>query len=147
MEQISYSEEVGALLVACDLPVADLSVDSEVRFFGLRHEGELLGVIGIELRGDVGLLRSLAISPAYRGHGLGQKLVKFAEDWAAAEAELKALYLLTNTASTFFVRLGYKELPRAEAPEAIAETPQFAGICPASSTFMGKGQNVNAGVF
>lgn len=42
MEQIANTQEVTALLVACDLPVADLQVDSEVCFFGLQHEDELL---------------------------------------------------------------------------------------------------------
>lgn len=138
MEQVAYNQEVSALLAACDLPVADLRVDGDVCFFGARHEGELLGVIGIEIRGDVGLLRSLAISAAHRGNGLGQKLVADAEAWAA-HFGLKTLYLLTTTAGNFFERLGYVELSRSEAPRAITETPQFAGLCPASSIFMGKG--------
>lgn len=31
MEQVAYSQEVGALLVACDLPVADLRDDVWVK--------------------------------------------------------------------------------------------------------------------
>lgn len=142
MEQVAYSQEVGALLVTCDLPVADLRDDGNVCFFGFRHESELLGVIGVEVCGDFGLLRSLAISAAHRGNGLGQKLVADAEAWAA-RSSLKALYLLTTTAGHFFERLGYVELSRSEAPRAITETPQFAGLCPASSIFMGKGLSAN----
>lgn len=138
MEQVAYNQEVSALLVACDLPVVDLRVDGGTRFFGFRHESELLGVIGIEVRGDVGLLRSLAISAAHRGNGLGQKLVTFSEEWAT-RTHLRALYLLTTTADSFFERLGYEKLSRSEAPRAITETPQFAGLCPASSILMVKG--------
>jgi amino-acid N-acetyltransferase len=137
MEQIAYSQEVSALLVACDLPVADLRDDSDVCFFGFRHESELLGVIGVEVRGDYGLLRSLAISAVHRGNGLGQKLVAFSEE-RATRSNLKALYLLTTTADNFFERLGYEELSRSEAPRTITETPQFSGLCPGSSIFMCK---------
>lgn len=142
MERVAYSQEVSDLLIACGLPVADLRVDGDVCFFGFRHEDELLGVIGIEIRDDVGLLRSLAISAGHRGNGLGQKLVTFSEEWAI-RSNLKALYLLTTTAGNFFARLGYEKLSRSDAPRAITETLQFAELCPASSNFMGKGLSSN----
>lgn len=142
MEQVAYNQEVSSLLVACDLPVADLRDNGNVFFFGFRHENELSGVIGVELCGDFGLLRSLATSAAHRGNGLGQKLVVLAEEWAT-RSNLKALYLLTATAESFFERLGYEKLSRSEAPKTIAETPQFAGLCPGSSTFMGKALRAN----
>jgi amino-acid N-acetyltransferase len=129
MEQVTYSQQISDLLVACDLPVADLRVDGDVCFFGFRRGSELSGVIGIEVHGDVRLLRSLAISTAHRGNGLGQKLVADAEDWATRSG-LKTLYLLTTTASRYFERLGYEELPRSEASTAITETPRFAGLSP-----------------
>ncbi|MGP9766635.1 arsenic resistance N-acetyltransferase ArsN2 [Halomonas sp. AOP13-D3-9] len=137
MEHIAYNQEVTALLAACDLPVVDLRVNGDVCFFGLRQESDLLGVIGVEVHGDIGLLRSLAIPVAYRGKGLGQQLVAYAEEWAVRSG-LKALYLLTTTAGELFKRLGYAELSRLQAPKAITETPQFAGLCPASSNFMYK---------
>ena len=37
---------------------------------------QILGVVGLECYGDVGLLRSLAVSPEVRGRGLGVKLVQ-----------------------------------------------------------------------
>lgn len=146
MEQIVYSQEVFALLIACDLPVADLRDDSNVLFFGFRLESELLGVIGIEVCGDFGLLRSLAVSALYRGNGLGQKLFAFSEEWAM-RSNPKALYLLTTTANSFFERLGYETLTRAEAPSTITQTPQFARLCPDSSTFMGKGLDANQALY
>jgi len=142
VEQVAYSEEVSALLIACDLPVADLREDGDVCFFVFRHESETLGVIGIEVRGDYGLLRSLAISAVHRGNGLGRKLVAFSEEWAT-RSNLKALYLLTTTADNFFERLGYEELSRSDAPSTITETQQFSGLCPDSSIFMGKGLGAN----
>ncbi|MCC5859573.1 MAG: GNAT family N-acetyltransferase [Ectothiorhodospiraceae bacterium] len=137
MEQIAYDDQVRELLLSCGLPVDDLRDSSDVSLFGLRHEGILSGVVGIQTRDDVGLLRSLAISDTRRGEGLGRKLVAHAEAWAAARG-LNALYLLTTTADAFFQRLGYVELPRSAAPLAITETREFAELCPASSVFMCK---------
>ncbi len=142
MEQVVYNEEVRELLTSCDLPVADLQPGSNVNFFGIRCGGELLGIVGVEVYGNVGLLRSLAISAAHRGAGLGGKLAAGAEAWAAGRG-LKMLYLLTMTAAGFFEQLGYAELSRSEAPRVIVETPQFAGLCPASSAFMGKRLSTN----
>jgi amino-acid N-acetyltransferase len=68
---------------------------------------------------------------------LGVSLVSGAETWAAGQG-VKILYLLTTTAAGFFARLGYVAAPRSAAPAAIAATAQFAGLCPASSTFMCK---------
>jgi amino-acid N-acetyltransferase len=46
------------------------------------------------------------------------------------------MYLLTTTAETFFERRGYRRVDRIQAPPAIKLTPEFAGLCPASSAFM-----------
>ena len=96
-----------------------------------------MGVVGVEVYGSVGLLRSLAVEPSHRKSGLGVSLVSNAETWAA-EQGVETLYLLTTTAAQFFARRGYEAVPRSEAPAAIAATAQFSDLCPASSTFMRK---------
>jgi amino-acid N-acetyltransferase len=138
METLTFDEEVESLLAACGLPVSDLQNGVRGHFFGLHRDGELVGVVGIEIQDEFGLLRSLAVSASYRKSGLGPALVAHAEAWASYSG-LKALYLLTTTAVGFFERLGYVEMPRTGAPSAITETAQFSGLCPSSATFMGKG--------
>ena len=56
----------------------------------------------------------------------------------AAEKGVETLYLLTTTAADFFARRGYEAVPRSAAPAAIAATPQFRDLCPASSVLMRK---------
>lgn len=136
-ETISLNAEVEALLTEAQLSVSDLSNSRSLNLLGIRRGGRLVGVVGVEVYGDVGMLRSLAVEPASRNTGLGVSLVSNAETWAAARG-VKTLYLLTATAAQFFARLGYRAVPRSEAPAAIAATAQFSGLCPASSTFMGK---------
>lgn len=137
IEPLPYSPAIEALLLSCGLPVSDLGITSEVRFFGCHPDGEVLGTIGLERYGDVGLLRSLAVSEAARGSGLGTRLVAHVER-EAATLGVRRLYLLTTTAAAFFERLGYVTALRTEAPASIAATAQFAELCPASSTFMSK---------
>lgn len=136
-EPISLNKEVEALLTDTGLPVSDLQDSRSLYLFGLRLDGRLVGVVGIEVYGAVGLLRSLAVAEAHRSAGHGRALVAHAETWAS-EQGVKTLYLLTTTAAAFFARLGYEAIPRSEAPAAIAATSQFAGLCPSSSTFMRK---------
>lgn len=136
-EIISLHTEVEALLSEAQLPVADLASSRSLNLLGIRDGGRLLGVVGVEVYGCVGLLRSLAVEPVHRNSGLGATLVSNAETWAA-ELGVETLYLLTTTAAQFFARRGYEAVPRSEAPAAIAATAQFSDLCPASSTFMRK---------
>jgi len=137
VETIDLSTEVEALLTGADLPVSDLSSRGDLDLLGIRDGGRLVGVVGIEVYGNVGMLRSLAVEPARRNTGLGVRLVSDAET-RAAEQGVKTLYLLTTTAARFFAKHGYVAVPRSEAPAAIAATAQFSDLCPASSTFMRK---------
>lgn len=141
-EVINLDPEVEAMLVAAGLTVSDLSRSLSLNLLGVREESQLLGVVGIENYGRVGLLRSLVIAPARRNTGLGLSLVSDAERWAVAHG-ITTLYLLTATAADFFARRGYETIARSEAPVSIAATAQFKDLCPASSTLMRKVLTVN----
>lgn len=128
-------EEVRALLAANQLPVSDLT--DRIQLLGIWRDARLIGVIGLEPYGDVGLLRSLAVDGSIRGTGLGGHLVDRLELLASGEG-VASLYLLTTTAESFFQKRGYRCVPRDSAPAAIRETSEFSSICPASSAFMCK---------
>lgn len=132
---IQVDAETETLLKSVGLPVSDLRESPSLQLFGLRVDGHVIGVVGVERYGEVALLRSLAVDAAHRASGHGQALVRHAECWAAQQG-VTTCYLLTTTAADFFARLGYEVSSRAEAPAAIAGTSQFSGLCPASSTFM-----------
>jgi amino-acid N-acetyltransferase len=128
---------VKRLLSESSLPIADITVQHLWHFFGYGSGSELDGLVGIELYGDVALLRSLAVAAGRRGAGLGSRLVEHAERYAR-DRGANSLYLLTTTAEAFFLRRGYGRIPREDAPPAIMGTQEFAGICPVSSAFMVK---------
>ncbi|MGH8178709.1 MAG: arsenic resistance N-acetyltransferase ArsN2 [Steroidobacter sp.] len=135
---ISPRPSLGAavkLLAAAQLPTEDLTAAHCEHFFFAGPLTEPTGLVGLELFGDVALLRSLVVAPSRRGAGEGATLLKHAEDHAR-ERGVRVLYLLTTTAEPFFAKHGYLRASRESAPVAIRATREFAGICPASSAFM-----------
>ncbi len=93
---------------------------------------DLSGVAGYEIHGDSGLLRSVAVAPAARRHGLAGQLVAA----VLPRLEGRDVYLLTETAADYFPRFGFARVERATAPEAIRISPQFSALCPASAILM-----------
>ncbi len=128
---------VAALLTASALPLDGVH-EALPCFVVAEDAGEIVGVAGIEACGHTGehaLLRSVAVTPAWRSRGLGRVLVTR----AVAEAEArgaKALYLLTTTADTYFPNFGFTVTTRDAVPEDVRATAEFQGACPASATVM-----------
>jgi amino-acid N-acetyltransferase len=102
----------------------------------VRDDAELIGCCGIEVHGPYGLLRSVAVDPAYRDGGVGDCLVRGACDLATGKLHLQALYLLTTTAQRFFERYGFHVCPRDEAPAEIQASWEFKTGCPDTAAVM-----------
>lgn len=123
-----------ALLTQADLLTDDLP--DELSTFLLAHEDDVLvGAAGLELVGDAGLLRSVAVAPDYRGQYLGHTLVEGVQEAALAHDFLD-IYLLTTTAEAFFEQLGYERIDRKDVPEPVAQTRQYRDLCPDSAIVM-----------
>lgn len=129
---------VADLLTACGLPAQDLTVDVLAGFeLAFAADGRLIGQIGLEAFGDIGLLRSLAVAPELRSHGIGEQLVTRREA-EARRAGLTAIYLLTTTAADYFRRRAYEDVPRETVPAVIAAHAQFRSLCPSSARCLRK---------
>jgi amino-acid N-acetyltransferase len=126
-----------AFLEGEGLPVSDLTDDLLEHFFFIGSNDSPSGLVGLEIFGPDALLRSLIVAASARNQGHGAALVKHAEDHAAAKG-VRAIYLLTMTAETFFERRGYRRVERTNAPPSIQATREFASLCPANSAFMCK---------
>src|SRR4051812_14865939 len=98
-----------ALLAREHLPTTDLTEQHCEHFFLFGPPAAPTGLVGLELSGAVGLLRSLAVQQGNRGAGHGTALVRYAEDHARAYG-VRDLFLLTTTAEAFFARLGYRSI-------------------------------------
>ncbi len=121
-----------ALLDAAGLPGDDLRADLLDGFVLAERAGRLAGVAGVEVHGDAGLLRSVAVAEDARGTGLGGRLVDDRIAWARAR-RLRVLALLTTTAAAWFPRRGFRTVARAAFPEALKESSEFRGGCCASA--------------
>jgi len=100
-------------------------------------DGDLVGVAGLEICCDDALLRSVAVSPEWRSRGVGRALVTRAISDAEARG-IRALYLLTTTAEGYFPSFGFKNVERADVPEAVRATREFTVACPASAAAMSR---------
>jgi amino-acid N-acetyltransferase len=95
----------------------------------------LVGVAGVEIHGREGLLRSVAVGPAWRGRAVGARLVRERLAWARA-ARLARIYLLTIDAAGYFERLGFIRVDQDAVPDEIKACPEFTSLCPNSAIVM-----------
>ena len=125
---------VAALLQTAGLPLdgAEANISN---FLVARLDGRVVGCAGLEIHGETGLLRSVAVSLEQRGAGLGQRLVAGLLTMARHHS-LVSLTLLTETAAGFFPRFGFEPIARGEAPDVVRASAEFQGACPESAVVM-----------
>jgi amino-acid N-acetyltransferase len=129
--------DVERILLSHSLPVDDLANVELVNFFGCGEEENPKGVIGLEIFGSDGLLRSLAVESEVQGEGCGTSLLSALEQHSKSVG-VENLYLLTETAEEYFKNKGFEAIDRECAPEPIKQTTQFSSLCPSSATLMRK---------
>ena len=127
------------ILEACGLEHRDIRPSQLKHFLVVRDTTALTlnGVVGLEPKGTVGLLRSLAVVETQRRRGLATRLVDKIEAYARTQS-VAELYLLTLTAEDFFAARGYHKTDRDSAPSALQETTEFKSLCPQTATCMKK---------
>jgi len=125
---------VRSLLRDSELPHADIR-DHLPRFVLAIDESGVAGVVGLEVHGHSGLLRSLAVQEDRRNRGLATALVEEIVR-RARRGGVRELYLLTTTAAGFFSKLGFEPLDRTAVPGEISSTEEFRSLCPASAVCM-----------
>lgn len=125
-------EMLKAFLVSNQLPAHDLTLNNNLLLVYFNTHENLVGSGGLEFYEDLALLRSLAVSPELRGQQLGKEIVADLLK-AAREKNIREVYLLTQTASFFFQKLGFKPVSRELVPQAIQKSSEFANVCPASA--------------
>ncbi len=114
------------LLEENGLPFSDIPAKRD-SFFLARVNGAVVGIGGVEVLGEYGLLRSLAVIREERNRGYGRAVTR-ALIGHARKAGVRVLYLLTMTAAPFFERLGFERIQRDLAPLPITLTDEFSGL-------------------
>jgi N-acetylglutamate synthase-like GNAT family acetyltransferase/protein-tyrosine-phosphatase len=125
---------VASLLERLELPLA--GVPRDLAGFVVAEDAErVVGAAAVEIYGGAALLRSVAVDPGYRGHGLGSALVERVLQRARAAGADDA-FLLTTTAEQYFPRHGFTVVSRDVVPDALKQSEEFRGACPASAVLM-----------
>ncbi len=123
---ISVLDAAGLPPLGSDLPLANILVALE--------DSAVVGVIALEVRGLVGLVRSAAVAPNNQGvrSSLLQSLLA-----RALELSLRELYLQTEEdADGFFAKAGFSSIPRDAVPHEIRSTREFREGCSDTATVM-----------
>jgi amino-acid N-acetyltransferase len=126
--------EIKTLLTSNDLPTA--GVDEHWKTFLVARDGDrIVGCGGAEAYQFAALIRSIAVDPDYRSHGLGRRLVRQLLDRLASHG-LREFYLLTTTAEEYFKKRGFKPIDRDEVHPQLLSSREFQDACPASAVCM-----------
>jgi amino-acid N-acetyltransferase len=102
-----------------------------------RAGNRIVGSAALEFYEDGALLRSVAVDAEYRGTGVGSDLTRAALD-LAKRRDIPAVYLLTTTAERFFPRFDFEAVDRADVPQGVKQSAEFAYACPSSALIMRK---------
>ncbi len=125
-------ESLKQFLRGNNLPAEDLSLSNSLFLAFYNTHEVLVGSGGLEFYDNLALLRSLAVSQELRGQQLGKEIVeKLLTE--ARNRNANEVYLLTQTASFFFQKLGFKPIERSQVPAAIQKSSEFASVCPTSA--------------
>lgn len=126
--------EILALLDECGLPKEGLAAHLSTTLVA-RNGEELVGCSALELYQEFALLRSVAVKPAFRKRGFALRLTKAALD-LAKYYQVTSIYLLTETANTFFSKVGFIPVPRSDVPQKVRRSVEFTTLCPDTATVM-----------
>ncbi|OIO59094.1 MAG: GNAT family N-acetyltransferase [Alphaproteobacteria bacterium CG_4_10_14_0_2_um_filter_63_37] len=115
--------KVQSLLEAVGLPTIGIKQHYESNLIA-RMKDRVVGMVGLEVYGDHGLIRSLAVEPEQQGSGLGRRLllniIRLAEQKGLAD-----VFIVSTIGAPFFARHGFAQVEVEDVPEAIRGNADF----------------------
>ncbi|MGY2492931.1 GNAT family N-acetyltransferase [Cupriavidus sp. CP313] len=121
--------EVEALLRSCALHVEGVGEHIE-QYLVTRDNSGLLGCVGVEHYGTIGLLRGLAVAEHARSAGLGELLLS-AIVADARQRGVESMVVRTASAAAYFSRFGFAPIGTSEVRPDVFCSQEFS---PANST-------------
>ena len=132
----SNLKDVYSLLQSLNLPTDGIK-DHLNNFYVIMDMDKIIGVGGVEIYSDAGLLRSIAINPQYQKKGLGRKIIEFLIDHAKKN-KVKELFLLTETVPKLYEKFGFFHIKMDDMNNKIINSEEFNGSCPYTADLMKK---------
>ena len=114
-------------VISSILETGDLSahaiLEPNTTYWVAEKNDRAVGCIGLEWGARAALLRSAAVLPDHRKHGLGTQLLNVALNGARAEHK-PFVYLFSTDAGEYWTRQGFQEVPVPELVKALPDAPQ-----------------------
>jgi amino-acid N-acetyltransferase len=129
-------DAIKRLLVGSLLPSRDVG-RAHQRFIVAAENGRLIGCAGLQLAGQDGLVRSMAVHWTRRNAGLGSRLHQRLL-FEAVLTGVRTLYVVTSTAEDFFAGHGFRKVAATAVPPALQASEEFTAFVPGGSTVMSR---------
>ncbi len=123
------------LLKESKLPYNDISLKDNLFVAYYNDSGHLVASGGLEFYSGHSLLRSIAIEEKERGKSLGRQVVHDLLNRAKGKS-INNVFLLTETAHDFFIKLGFRDINRDQVPPEVLASSEFTSVCPVSAACM-----------
>lgn len=128
-------DEVLELLRVNKLPAEDIRLSNGLFISYHDDAGKIVGAGGLEFYSGYALLRSVVVDASMRGQSIGKDIVNDLLS-RANQTSTRAVYLLTETAHDFFVKLGFSDIERDAVPSEVKVSTEFSTVCPVSASVM-----------
>ncbi len=89
-------------------------IDDGVQFYGLAHDGSLLGIAGIQYFEDVDLIRHCYVCTDFQRQGVGSALLRYLMGLTHAPRVLVGTWEAATWAIRFYERYGFELVSREE---------------------------------
>lgn len=121
---------VAKVLAECGLDFHDISADIDSLHVAVLN-GQIVGCAGAEKYDDIAVVRSVAVLPEYRQHGVATHLVN-AVLMRARTLGIRRAVLATSNCPSYFARYGFSLISAETLPAAVraSHTLKIAGIPP-----------------
>jgi N-acetylglutamate synthase-like GNAT family acetyltransferase/protein-tyrosine-phosphatase len=129
-------DAIQRLLVSSLLPSKDVG-GAHQRFIVATENGRLIGCAGLQVAGQDGLVRSMAVHWTRRNAGMGSRLHERLL-FEALLAGVRTLYVVTTTAEDFFAGHGFKKIAATAVPPRLQASEEFTAFVPGGSTVMSR---------
>jgi len=135
IEDLQSLEKGIALLKESGLPFHDVKLGKTFLIGCYDEVGNLLGTGGLEFYNSFALMRSIAVNTNHKGNSIGKEIVNSLIAISKSKS-INEIYLLTETARNYFLRIGFKDTERDAVPAEIKKSTEFDSVCPVSAVCM-----------
>ena len=134
------------------MPIEELKheIEGGVEFWGYEEAGGLMGIMGLQDKGDVYLIRHAYVRTSSRNRGIGTKLLHHLEQMAHKPI-LVGTWIDATWAIRFYEKNGYRALSRPETERLlkkywkISERQVVTSVVLANPKWEGRGQFILQG--